>query len=73
MSDFNEYYKKAWELGLMDQTAVLREAESRGFDLAVQMLREYRPETEEVRSCLHSTEWAAWLETKRPDTLKGKD
>lgn len=66
MSDFNEYYKKAWELGLMDQTAVLREAEARGFELAVQMLREYNPEAEEVRCCIHSPEWAAWLENKKP-------
>jgi hypothetical protein len=73
MSDYNEYYKKAWELGLVQNSEIIRDAQARGYDLAVKILKEYQTESEEVRCCMHSPEWAAWLETKRPDALKGKD
>ena len=42
MSDFTEYYKKAWELGLIKHTEEIREAEARGmlvgFELACSAL-----------------------------------
>lgn len=49
-----------------------REAMRRGFDLAIQALKDYRPESEEVRACMHSPEWASWLEEKRTQVFKGE-
>lgn len=38
MSDFTEYYKKAWELGLIKHTEEIREAEARGYKMAATTL-----------------------------------
>jgi len=73
MGDYNEYNKKASELGLVQNSEILRDAVARGYDLAVKILKEYQTESEEVRCCMHSPEWASWLETKRPDALKGAE
>jgi hypothetical protein len=35
-----------------------------GLMKAIEALRSYNPETEEIRCCMHSPEWAAWLESK---------
>jgi hypothetical protein len=73
MSDYNEYYKRAWELGLVQHSEILQDAKARGYDLAIKILKEYQTDSNEVTCCMHSPEWAAWLEMKRPDVLKGKD
>jgi hypothetical protein len=70
MSDYNEYYKKAWEMGLVQHSEILRDAQARGYDLAVKILKEYQTESDEVRCCMHSPEWAAWLEGKKPANLR---
>lgn len=65
MSDYTEYYKKAWELNLVQHSEVLKQAEERGYNAAIQALKDYKPESEEVTMCMHSSEWAAWLEKKK--------
>ena len=71
MSDYHEYYKKAWELGLVQHSEILQDAKARGYDLAIKMLKEYKPDSEEVTCCMHSPEWAAWLEKKKWEAFGG--
>lgn len=52
MNDFKES-KEAYEQGLAN-----------GIALAIQLLQEYSPESEEVTRCMHSDVWAAWLREK---------
>ena len=50
-------------------SAIYKSGGLAGYDLAIKALREYRPESEEVTACLHSIEWAKWLESKRDELL----
>lgn len=45
--------REAYELGLQQ-----------GILIAIRMLEEYEPGSEEVTSCMHSDKWAAWLREK---------
>ena len=40
-----------------------------GLDQAIRALRDYREDSEEVTACLHSREWAQWLEKNRSTVL----
>lgn len=68
MSDFTEYYKKAWELGLIKHTEEIREAEARGmlvgFKLAAKALWDRGETSSGYRSA------ANWLIDHRDMILK---
>jgi len=38
---------------------------NRGVKSAIDMLSGYDPKSEEIKCCMHSKEWAEWLESKR--------
>lgn len=50
--------EEAFELGILV-----------GFQNAIDALNKYREDSEEVTACLHSREWAMWLEKNRGDIL----
>jgi hypothetical protein len=35
-----------------------------GFQKAIDALKTYREDSEEVRKCMHNMEWALWLQSK---------
>lgn len=66
-----EYYKKKWEESLASADHDAFKVGIRyGFKKAIDALRMYREESEEVTTCLHSREWANWLELNKEEILK---
>ena len=39
MSDYQEYYKKAWELGLLRHSEILKDAREAGYQHAIELLK----------------------------------
>lgn len=54
--------EEAYEIGLAN-----------GIALAIQMLQDYAPESEEVTRCMHSDIWAAWLKDKTSQIKRGAE